>query len=266
MVFFVGLSGYKRRVTTKSSSPMRTAAAWAVALVLPAAVGAALLPVRSTMQASNVSLVLVVVIVLAAMTGGRSGGVVAALSAFTVFDVLFTRPYGSFVINQRGDVETAVLLVVVGLIAGELVVRVRTSESRAAASRADTERVRRLSAIAAGSGSRGALIRHVERELIELLGVEDCRFESAPFAQEFPALQYSSVRIPSSESSTPEVSWVAIPVVGQGHTLGRFLVDLPGYGMRTDPSSRGLAVALADQLGAALARSEGSSMQGGPYG
>ena len=64
----------------------------------------------------------------------------------------------------------------------------------------------------------------------------------------------------------PEVSWAAIPVVGQGHTLGRFLVDLPGDGMPTDPASRGLAVAFADQLGAALARSEGSSMQGGRNG
>ena len=245
---------------------MRTAIAWAGALLLPVAVGVALLPLRSTMQASNVSLVLVLAIVLAAMVGGRLGGVVAALSAFAIFDVVFTHPYGSFVINRRGDVETAVLLVVVGVIAGELVVRARKSESRAAASRADTERVRRLSAIAAGSGSRGALVRHVERELIDLLGVDDCRFESTPFAQEFPQLEYSSVRIPSSESPTPESGWVAIPVVGHGHTLGRFLVDLPGFGMRTDPSSRGLAVALADQLGAALARSEGSSMQGGPHG
>ena len=91
-------------------------------------------------------------------------------------------------------------------------------------------------------------------------------FLSAPFDHEFPALQYWSVRIPSSESSMPEVSWAAIPVVGPGHTLGRFLVDLPGDGMRTDPASRGLAVASADQLGAVLARSEGSSMQGGRNG
>ena len=217
------------------------------------------------MQASNVSLVLVVAIVFAAMLGGRWGGVAAALSSFAVFDVLFTRPYGSLVINRRGDVETAVLLAMVGLLAGELVVRVRASEARAAASRADAERVRRLSAIAAGSGSRGALIRHVEREIIDILRVEDCRFESAPFTQQFPVLQYSSVQIPSANAST-ESGWVEIPVAGHGRILGRLLVDLPGYGMRTDPSSRGLAVALADELGAALARFEGSPIQGGHHG
>ena len=74
------------------------------------------------------SLVLVLVVVVAAVLGGRVGGAVAALVSMASFDFFFTRPYYSFTINSRDDVETAVLLLVVGLIVGELVVRTRRSE------------------------------------------------------------------------------------------------------------------------------------------
>ena len=69
------------------------------------------------------------------------------------FDFFFTRPYNSFTINSRDDLETAVLLLVVGLVVGELVVRTRRSERRAAESRAEVVHVRRLSELAAGGES-----------------------------------------------------------------------------------------------------------------
>jgi K+-sensing histidine kinase KdpD len=135
---------------------MNSPLAWLVALAGPVVVSAALIPLRDSIRTSNVSLVLVLVVVAAAVMGGRATGAVAAVVSAASFDFFFTRPYYSFTINNRDDVETAVLLIAVGLIVGELVVRARRSQVQAAASRAEVVRVRRLSELAAGGAAPGA--------------------------------------------------------------------------------------------------------------
>ena len=142
------------RRATRPASPL----AWLVALAGPVVVSLALVPFRDEIRTSNVSLVLVLVVLGAAILGGRATGAVAALASMTAFDFFFTHPYGSFTINSRDDVETAFLLLVVGIVVGELVVRARRSRDLAVASRAEVVRVRRLSELAAGGESRGRLI------------------------------------------------------------------------------------------------------------
>ena len=48
-----------------------------------------------------------------------------------------------------------------------------------------------------------------------------------------------------------------LPVRGGGHVVGRFVLTMPtdGTGLRLPAENRAFAVALADQLGAALAES-----------
>ncbi|MFI6662102.1 DUF4118 domain-containing protein [Streptomyces sp. NPDC050523] len=53
---------------------------------------------------------------------------VAAPSAAVWFDFLFTLPYETFDINASADVETAVLLLAVGLIVSQLAARARRLE------------------------------------------------------------------------------------------------------------------------------------------
>ena len=120
-----------RRSATDRVSPL----AWVVALAGPVVVSAALIPLRGEIRPSNVSLVLVLVVVIAAVLGGRIGGATAAFVSALSFDFFLTRPYYSFTIDARDDIETAVLLLVVGLVVGELVVRTRRSETQAAVSR-----------------------------------------------------------------------------------------------------------------------------------
>jgi hypothetical protein len=242
-----------RRLDRPSLSPL----AWVVALAGPVVVSAALIPGRSDIRTSNVSLVLVLVVVVAAVLGGRLGGAVAALVSFAAFDFFFTRPYYSFTINSHDDVETAVLLLVVGLIVGELVVRTRRSESRAARSRAEVVRVRRLSELAAGGEPAGRLIGIVRGELVSLLHVEECRFEPLPFREELPEMTHQGVRIPSTDlpEPMPTDGRIALPVYGGGRPVGRFVIDLEerATGIALPPEDRALAVALADQLGTVLA-------------
>jgi hypothetical protein len=242
-----------RRSAPSSLSPL----AWVVALAGPVVVSAALIPVRADIRTSNVSLVLVLVVVLSAVLGGRLGGALAALVSFAAFDFFFTRPYYSFTINSRDDIETAVLLLVVGLIVGELVVRNRRSRTHAAESRAEVVRVRRLSELAAGGEPAGRLIGIVRGELVSLLHVEECRFEPLPFREDLPEMTHQGVRIPGSDlrEPMPTDGRVALPVYGGGRPVGRFVIDLEDRttGIALPPEDRALAVALADQLGTVLA-------------
>ena len=79
-----------------------------------------LLPFRDDLANTSVALVLVLVIVGVAATGHRVAGLLAALSAAVWFDFFWTEPYQTLVISSRADVETAVLLLLVGVAITEI--------------------------------------------------------------------------------------------------------------------------------------------------
>ena len=91
-----------------------------VAAVLPLVACAALAPFRESVANTDVALGLVLLIVLTASTGVRWAGVVAAVSSAVWFDFFLTRPYHQLTIANREDVETAVLLVIVGVAVSEI--------------------------------------------------------------------------------------------------------------------------------------------------
>ena len=122
-----------------------------------------------------------------------AGPVVVSLALVPLRGGIRTSNVNSFTIASRDDVETAVLLVVVGLVVGELVVRARRSEERAAESRAEVVHVRRLSELAAGGESRGRLIGIVQGELVSLLPVRECKFEHGASAHDLPEITHKGV-------------------------------------------------------------------------
>lgn len=229
-----------------------------IAVVAPLAVAAALLPFRGQIQTSNVALVLVLAVLIAAVVGGRAGGTIAALVAAVAFDFLFTRPYYSFSINNGDDVQTVVLLLAVGLAVGEIVARSRQSRAVALRRSREAEYLRHVAELAAGGESAGRLITVVQNELTALLDLKSCRFERPPFKTSLPQLRHRGIRI---DGGVPDPgglnSQVELPVRGGGRVLGRFVLTMPedGTGIRLPADNRSLAAALADQLGAALAES-----------
>lgn len=249
-------------VETQTGTPEQQTGAWAWALALlgPVAVSGILVAFRDQLKTTNAALVLVLVVLAAAIAGGRWGGAASAVVSALCFDFFFTRPYYSFTINSRDDIETTIVLLIVGLAVGELVVRTRRSRRAASASRREVEQVRRVAALGAGGEAAGKLIQILQRELVEALDARGARFERPPFPTVLPRLGHGSVTVPAPTNGTPigPRNEVELPVWGQGREFGRFVLVLPGdsTGVAINPDDRALAVALADQLGAALAAIE----------
>jgi len=102
-----------------------------VALLAPIMIGWLLSLARDAVDNANAALVLVLVVVGVAATGRRLAGIVAALSATVWFDFFLTEPYLTFTINDQNDIETAVLLTLVGLAVTEIALWGRRHQGRA---------------------------------------------------------------------------------------------------------------------------------------
>jgi K+-sensing histidine kinase KdpD len=175
-------------VAASESERRHAALAWTTAVLGPLAVSGVLVGFRGDLFSTNAAIVLVLPVLAAAIWGGRYGGVVSAVIAALCFDFFFTHPYYSLTISNHDDVETTIVLLVVGLVVGELVVRARRSQQLATASRREVEQVRRIAELAAGRGPNGRLISIVEHEVVELLGARSARFERPPFPTTLPRL------------------------------------------------------------------------------
>jgi len=237
---------------------------WAIALGGPPLVAILLVPLRTSVRDVNVALVLVLVVLGAAIVGGRAGGALAAVTAALSFDFFFTHPYLSFRIDTRDDVETTILLLVVGLVAGELVTRTRRSRDVARVSRREVQRMRRVAEVAAGSDTPARLIDSVRKELAVVLPVQAVWFEQPPFPTTMPQLRHGRVTVPAGDPAigaldpTPS-QLVEVPVYCAGRLRGRFVLEFaePTSGISLAPESRASALALVDQLGVALGAASG---------
>jgi len=103
----------------------------AVALAAPGATCVILAALRNVLPNANAALVLALVVVAVAAVGHRPSGLVAALSSAVWFDFFLTEPYYDFTIADRDDIETAVLLTLVGLAVTEIALWGRRHQSRA---------------------------------------------------------------------------------------------------------------------------------------
>jgi K+-sensing histidine kinase KdpD len=249
-----------RRVT-RLTQGVRQWLLWIAALFVPIAVALLLVPSRGHLGAADDALVLVVVTVAIASRGNRGAAALAAIVAAASFDFLLTRPYGSFRISQQGDITTEVLFVAVGLLVGELAARGRQHERAAARGQLEISRLHDLSKLIADGEEPEFVLIAVANELRELLHLQDCRFvweqpsgKGAWIASD-GTVRLNPLRWPTATAGLP-TRQVELPVRGAGKILGTFLLTPTPVA----PISREeclVAVALVDQLGAALAHEAG---------
>ena len=100
-------------------------------LLLPVAVAAALVPFRTNFALPASALVLVLVVVAVGAFGNRFAGLLAALSAAAWFDFFLTKPYETFNITYRPDLQTEISLLIVGLAVTEIAARSRGNREAA---------------------------------------------------------------------------------------------------------------------------------------
>jgi K+-sensing histidine kinase KdpD len=228
------------------------------ALLAPPALAAALIPARAHTDNANIALGLVVVVVAVATFGHRLATVLSAISAAAWFDFFQTRPYYSFTISTHDDVVTAVLLLAVGVVVGELAIRTRRHRQEAQTGSSDIANVHAIAELVAAGEKPDIAVVTVASELRRLFGLRDCTFERAPFENNPRTARFER----SGNVVVGELSWgvgtmglpgkqVELVVSGFGRTFGRFLMT-PTPGRPVSFDRRIIAVALADQVAAAF--------------
>jgi hypothetical protein len=223
----------------------------------PIAVAGLLVSVRDRVQNANVALVLVIVVVAAAALGERSAGVLAAVVSALSFDFFHTRPYLRLTIDTADDVETTLLLLAVGLLVGHIAAGARRARASAEASSGEVWRIHRVAERAARGEEAVEVIRAAQDELTDLLALRSCRFEAQPFSPGLPRLErggHLDVHVWRFHDGGFELptEGVELPVYGRGQQLGRFVLE-PTATSVVSLERRVVAVAIADQVGAALA-------------
>ena len=133
------------------------------AVVVPIAVAAALVPFRADIPQATVALGLAVVVSLVAALGTRVTAAIAAIIAAGCFDFFFTKPYGAVSISSAGDIETAALLLVGGLIVGQLSARNRSNRGIASATSQDIGRIQAIAELMSSALSADEVVAAVGR-------------------------------------------------------------------------------------------------------
>jgi K+-sensing histidine kinase KdpD len=229
----------------------------AIGALGPIALGGALVGVRDSIANADVALLLVLVVVLAAVTGGWQAGAVGAVSAALSFDFFHTEPYLSLTINSRDDVETAILLLLVGISVGLLAGRERDARAAARHSSSEIDRIHRVAELAAHGASGEDVLFAAQTELRDLLHLRACRFEAPPALVPLATIERNgtvtgtSLRHYAQGQLELPREGVELPVLARGQQVGRFVLE-PNEGVGASLEQRMVAVAIADQVGAAL--------------
>jgi K+-sensing histidine kinase KdpD len=239
----------------------RRATLLVVAAIVPLVLCAGLAAFRDSVAAAPVALVLVLVVVAVAATGVRLAGFLAALSSGLWFDFFLTAPYRSFKITDRADIETAVLLLVVGAAVTEIALWGRRQQARASRRAGYLDGVfGTANIVTVQHRSPSALTEHVSRQIVEILDIDACRFEAngAPGRPSTSLDHDGSVTqlgrpVDVDRHGLPTDDLIALDVQQGGASYGRFLLTSSTRMVRPSLEQRKVVVLLAEQVAAALA-------------
>ena len=224
----------------------------------PLALAAVLVPFRSSFPNTDAALAMIVIVVAVAAAGNRLAGLVAAVSAAAWFDFFLTRPYETFTINRAADIETTVLVLVIGAAVTEIAVWGRSEHSAASRRAGYLDGINDAARAVATGDSPSALVDRIAAGLIQLLSLRSCEFQYGMAGIGGPArLEHDGTITFDGEpydlrgGDWPSGVGLELLVESSGRLRGRFLIQ-PGKHL---PAGEQLlvAVALADQAGAALA-------------
>lgn len=231
----------------------------AVALLAPLTACATLAPFRDDIANTNAALGLVLIVVGVAATGHRVAGLAASVSSAVWFDFFLTEPYQRFTIADRDDIETAVLLTVVGLGVTEIALWGRRQQARASSRAGYLDGVVSAARIVATAGASATIVAdHVARQITDVLDIDGCRFDPAPGNGTLPRLNHDGTvtrhgyAVDVDRDGLPVDDEIELVVESGGVVRGRFLLTAATAVSRPDLERRLVAVILAHQVAVVL--------------
>jgi hypothetical protein len=168
-----------------------------------------------------------------------------------------TLPYERFTITARAELETTVLLLLVGAAVSELAARGRRSRQGVRTGTAYLASIHTAAGRAAAGQTVHELTEQVRGESIEVLALRADRFEQGgylghpPRLDEHGELIWDSGRWDIAAHGLPDQE-IELRTRNNGHIWGRFMLA-PTPGIAPSAEARRVAVVLAGQVGAALA-------------
>jgi hypothetical protein len=175
------------------------------------------------------------------------------------FDFFFTKPYESFSIQRSADVQTTVLLALVGVLIGEIAVRRRQASGEMTTARGGVVSLYVVAEMLAAGSKAERVVTFVAEQLRELLFLVDCRFDPHvqegrdPTLERSGELHYGQLEWELSRDGFPNRE-VILPVEAGRHRFGSFILRGPAIGVPLSQDRRLAAVALSDLAGAALSQ------------
>lgn len=224
----------------------------------PLALSVILVPFRASVPNTDAALALILVVVAVAANGYRLAGVAAAVSATVWFDFFLTVPYERFTITRSTDIETTVLLLAIGVAVTEIAVWGRRQQASAARRAGYLDGINTAARAVATGESAAALTGQVCDQLTRLLSLSACRYQDGAAGIGNPARLLRDGRVVFARrawdierAGLPAGTDIELLAEAGGLLQGRFLLT-PGPRTRPTLEQRLVAVAFADQAGAAL--------------
>ncbi len=241
-----------------------------VLAVLTSTVVAYLLFRRS--ELADIVMVYILGIIIVATRLGRGPSLLTSLLSVAAFDFLFVSPYFTFAVSELRHVGTFAVMLLVGIVVGNLTERIREAAWQARARETRTQALFDLGQALSQCTDPDSLVatapaavtRHFQSPAVLLRCEDSGRLAASTGA---PDLQFSAQdrRRALEAVDRAEASWGAdppeapgrpafVPMIGSQGVLGVLAALPPGDGRWEDPAQRQLLEAFTNQIAIALER------------
>ncbi len=235
-------------------SARRLVLAYALAVALPLASAAALIPLRAS-HGRALAIVLVLPVVAVAALGATGPALVSALSAGAGYAVLLTPPYYRFAFDNPDDRVASLILVAVGLAVGVLNSLLIGARTGSAARRSELDHLLRFASEVTGSHSSEQLTSSACDHLSAVLHLSGCRWQPGPRTGEGPVLLPTGGIMGYLKDLNPDRAQLPpgleLPAASGGHETGRFVLT-PEPGRVVSYEERLTAATIATMYAAAI--------------
>ncbi len=218
---------------------------------------------------TSAALALVLVVVAAAASGVRIAGIAAALAGAIGFDFFLTEPRHVLSISSAADVETAVLLLVVGAAVSEIAIWGRRQQSRASRELGYLDGIVQVAdAVTTGAGGTDEIIPIVGEQIRTVLGVDSCLYDPTdqtglPIVSREGSVVSSGRPLDIDRRGLPTKSKLALPLRSGRAVYGHYLLTAATRVVRPSQHQLRVAVLLADQVGSLIAAKSPGPRRGG---